>query len=199
MTSKLKFVLALSLLSLALSAITYAQQPATASAASPEVQLLRAVLEEQRALREEVRQLRATMQRISVNAYRAQVLNDRLARQQTRVDIVTEEIEQLKTQMQQLLDTSRDADELVELKAAIDTTPDPQTRGQLIQAYQSTERSQVRQRELAQQEAERSRVRQQQLETNLRMEQAKLSDLKEQLDALDREFERPLSETRKPR
>ncbi|HEX9004058.1 MAG TPA: hypothetical protein VGB07_29370 [Blastocatellia bacterium] len=196
MTSKLRFALAVCLFCLAQSAIAYAQQPAAAPATSPEVQLLRAMLEEQRALREEVRQLRATIQRTNINTYRAQRLAEQFAQQQNRVDGFVEQIEQVKTQIQQSLDTSRDEEELRELEAAA-RNADPQTRQQLVQTYESLKRSIERQRDYARQEAERNRARQQQLEATLQAEQSRLAELREQLDALDRDFDRQVSDDKK--
>lgn len=173
----------------------WAQQAPTAQtsvASTPDVQLLRAILEE-------LRLQRAVLQRTYVNAYRAQMLTERLARQQARVDSLSEEITQLKSALQQAQDATREEDELKDLLATINETPDPQQRAALAQSYQSLKRAFERQREYARQEAERSRERQQQLETALRAEQAKLAELQEQLDALDREFDRQLGETRKAR
>ncbi|MDQ3011896.1 MAG: hypothetical protein M3X11_14455 [Acidobacteriota bacterium] len=169
-----------------------AAAPPSPVASTPEVQLLRAILEEQRLMR-------ITLQRTYVNAYRAQMLTERLARQQARVDSLGEEITQLKSLIQQSQEASRDEDEVKDLLATINETADPQQRAALIQSYNSLKRSLERQREYARQEAERSRERQQQLELSQRAEQAKLAELQEQLDALDREFDRQLGETRKNR
>jgi len=193
MFSKLKYTFALCLFCAALSFNAFAQQTAASPAApSPEAQLLRTLIDE-------VRQLRAVSQRNSLNLHRAQMLTDRMARQQTRVESLTEEIEQLKTQIQQSLDTSRDDDEMKELEAAINDTADQQQRAVLIQSYNGMKRAIERQREYARQEAERNRSRQQQLEIALRAEQARLAELQDQFDALEREFEKQLNETRKPR
>jgi len=159
-------------------------------AAAPDVQLLRAILEE-------LRLQRAALQRTYVNAYRAQMLTERLARQQARVDALGEEIAQLKSAIQQAQEASRDEDELKDLLATINEAPDPQQRAALAQSYNSLKRSLERQREYSRQEAERSRERQQQLEATLRTEQAKLTELQEQFDAIDREMEKQIAETRK--
>lgn len=195
MLTKMKQVLALGLFSLALCASAFAQ-PAAASgnatqlAATPEAQLLRALLDE-------VRQLRISLQRTNINTYRAQSLTGQLARQQNRVETLTEEIVQLKTQILQSQDTSRDEGELKELEITINETSDSATRAQLLQSYAGFKRSLARQREQAQQEAERQRTRQQQLEATLQQERARLLELQEQLEALDREFEKQITETRK--
>lgn len=170
-------------------------QPATApspAAATPDVQLLRGILEE-------TRLTRITLQRVYISAYRGQMLTERLARQQARVDSLNEEITQLKSLVQQAQDISRDEDELKDLLATINETADAQQRAALIQSYNSLKRALERQREYARQEAERSRERQQQLETLLRAEQTKLAELQEQLDALDHEFEKLLNDARKVR
>ena len=179
---------------LALSAAAQTQSAATSSpvAATPDVQLLRAILEE-------TRLTRITLQRVYISAYRGQMLTERLARQQARVDSLNEEITQLKSLVQQAQDASRDEDELKDLLATINETADPQQRAALIQSYNSLKRALERQREYARQEADRSHGRQQLLEATLRTEQARLAELQDQLDALDREFEKQLSETRKTR
>ena len=97
---------------LALSAAAQTQSAATSSpvAATPDVQLLRAILEE-------TRLTRITLQRVYISAYRGQMLTERLARQQARVDSLNEEITQLKSLVQQAQDASRDEDELKDLLA----------------------------------------------------------------------------------
>lgn len=152
-----------------------------------------------RALLEEVRQLRLVLQRNSVNAYRAQTLMERLARQQRRVDDLTAELDQIKAQLQQAQELNREEDELKDLEATINETADPQARAQLLQAYASLKRSLARQREYARQEAERCRERQQQLEMSLSAEQGRLAEIQEQLNAVDREMDKQIAEMRKGR
>lgn len=196
MLSKLKFPFAACLLFFALSINVFAQQSPPASstpvAASPEAQLLRALLDE-------VRQLRATIQRTNLSLHRAQMLTERLARQQNRVDGLAEEIEQVRIQIRQSVDPSRDEEELKEMEAEIGQTADPQTRAQLTQSYNDLKRTIARQRELARAEADRQQVRQAQLENTLRTEQAKLAEIQDQLDAIDREFDKQAGEGRKTR
>ena len=197
MIKKLKLSLALCLVAISLSVNAFAQQPAaptaaptTSSAATAEAQLLRALLEE-------VRQLRATVQHLSVINYRAQRFAEQLARQQNRVDSLTEELAQVKTQIQQALDTSRDEEELRRLEADIANAPNPQMRAQLEQVYASLKTSIERQREYTRQEAERNRARQQQLEVALQTEQGRLAEVRDHLDALDRDFDRQLGDGKK--
>jgi len=179
-------------LALSATAQTSSAAPPSPVAAAPDVQLLRAILEE-------TRLTRITLQRVYISAYRAQILTERLARQQARVDSLNEEIAQLKSLIQQTQDASREEDELKDLLATINETPDPQQRAALTQSHNSLKRAIERQREYARQEAERSRERQAQLETALRVEQGKLAELQEQFDAIDREMEKQMTETRKSR
>ncbi len=188
------------LISLAIAAGVMAQtQPsASSSGLTPETQLLRALLDEQRALREEVRQLRAVILRTNITTYRAQKLTDQLAQQQNHVDGLAEQIEQLKAQTQQSLEVSGDEQELRDLEAAIQAA-DPQTRPQLMQVYESLKRSLERQREYAQQEVVQNRIRQQQLEALLQNEQSRLAEIREQLEALDRDLDKQLADGKKAR
>ncbi len=199
MTSRLKFTLAVSLLFVALLFTAHAQQ-STASATpsvATDAQQMQVLIEEVRQVRAVVERANLNTQRASFNLYYAQTLYDRLTRQQARVDRLTSEVEEVKTRIHQSLDGSRDEEELKELRATIDGAPNPQARAELIQSYQMTERSLIRQRELARQEADRDRLRQQQLETALHTEQARLSELQGQLDLLDREFEQAITSTKK--
>ena len=194
--SRLKSLFALCLLCLALASNAFAQQsaPPTAQsiAPSPEAQLLRALLDE-------VRQLRQATQRATLNQHRAQLLTGQLARQQARVESLTEEVEQLKAAQQHSYDAHRDQEELQELEAAFQREPNPAVREQLRQNYLGLQRALTRQQEDARQEAERQRQRQQQLEINLSAEQARLAELQEQLDTLAREFDKPSTEPKKTR
>ena len=191
--SRLKSSLALFVFCLALASNAFAQQPAAPNVApSPEAQLLRALLEE-------VRQLRQTMQRATFNQYRTQTLTGQLARQQARVESLTEEIEQLKAAQQQAYDARRDQEELQELETAYKREPNPTMREQLRQSYQSMQRALTRQQEDQRLDAERHRQRQSQLEINLRGEQTRLAELQEQLDAVAREFDKPAIEAKKTR
>ena len=194
--SRLKLTSALCLLCLALAGSAFAQQNAPPNspnlAPSPEAQLLRALLDE-------VRQLRQTMQRATFNQYRTQTLTGQLARQQARVESLTEEVEQLKAAQQQSYDARRDQEELQELETAFQREPNSALREQLRQNYLSMQRALTRQQEDLHQDAERQRQRQSQLEINLRTEQARLAELQEQLDAVAREFDKPSTETNKAR
>jgi hypothetical protein len=158
---------------------------------SPEAQLLRALLDE-------VRQLRIELKRAQLATYRANLLADRLKQQQSRVDGLTEEIAQLKAQLQQEISNGREEEQLRELEAAINQASDSVTRTQLTQTYEDLKRTIQWQKEYARQDAARSSARQHMLEATLRVEQEKLAEIQDQLDTLDRELEKQTLEV-KPR
>lgn len=195
MTSKLNHTI-LSITFLAVLSIgAAAQQPNSGAtqpsvSASPEAQLLKVLIEE-------VRILRTAILRNNLSIHKTQTLTEQMVRQQNRVDSLSEEIEQLKIQIQQATEGSRDEADLKELEEAYNSTTDPQQRAALQQTYASTKHSILRQREVALQEAERNRGRQQQLEATLRNEQAKLAEIHEQLESIDRDFERQNAEIKK--
>jgi hypothetical protein len=159
---------------------------------SAEAQLLRALLDE-------VRQLRIALQRAQLTTYRGHLLADRLKQQQSRVDGLTEEIAQLRAQLQQEMSYGREEEQLRELEAAINRAPDPVTRAQLTQTYEDLKRTIQWQKEYARQDAERNSARQQMLEVMLRDEHEKLAQIQGQLDALDRELERMVPEIKPQR
>jgi thioester reductase-like protein len=177
----------LCLATIATSAQTPVAQSPTSThpqtAASPETQLLRALLEE-------VRQLRAILQQTTVGTLRARLLTEQVAKQQMRVDTLSEEINQLKALITQAQDTTRGDDELQELETQIRETSDPQERARLLQSYAAFKRAIERERAALKKEAVEQQSRQMQLETTLRLEQAKLADLQGQLESLDRELEK---------
>lgn len=158
-------------------------KPVVPQPISPEVQYLRAI-------HEELRLLRAVMQQTAIGSIRARILAEHLARQQGRVEMVSEEINRLKAMIAQVQDTARGEDDLLELETQIRETPDPQERARLIQAYNSFKRSLERDRAALDREAVEQTAKLQQLEISLQMEQARLTELQSQLERLDRELER---------
>ncbi len=165
--------------------------PAVATASSPEVIYLRSIVEE-------VRLLRVSMQQMMGNTLRTRILVEQLAKQQTRVDVLLEEITHIKTFISQAQDSKRGEDEIQEMETRIRESGDPQERARLQHDYATFKRTLERERAALQKEAFEQQTRQTQLENSLRQEQAKLAELQGQLDALDQELERLLVET-KPR
>jgi DNA repair exonuclease SbcCD ATPase subunit len=157
--------------------------PVTTQVTSPEAQLLRALLEE-------VRQLRTALQQTTIGTLRARLLIEQLAKQQTLVDTLSEEINQLKALITQAQDTTRGDDDLQELEAQIRECADPQERARLMQSYAALKRAMERERAVLKKEAVEQQARQMQLENTLRAEQTKLAELQGQLEDLDRELEK---------
>ena len=154
-----------------------------------EAQLLKALLDE-------VRQLRLAVQHNSLSQHRSQILLERIGRQQDRLENLSADLEQLRTQMQELANPDRYEAELREMEEAIKATTDPQTRAALIQAYEGLKRSLAQQRQADQQELQRQQERERKLDGQLRMEQARLAELQEQLEAVERELDRQVADAR---
>lgn len=184
--------LLLAALCLCSTALAQNAAPMPSAPSSPETQLLRALLDE-------VRQLRVALQRTQLTTYRANLLADRLKQQQSRVEGLTEEIAQLKAQLQQETNYGREEEQLRELESAINRASDPVTRTQIMQTYEDLKRTIQWQKEYARQDGERNNTRQQMLETMLHVEQEKLAGIQGQLDALDRELEKQALEAKPQR
>jgi chromosome segregation ATPase len=189
-------LLCLAFVLLSLPCAALAQQTAAgappATEARAEAQLLKALLDE-------VRALRLAVQSSSLSQHRAQILIERIGRQQDRIEGLSADLEQLRAEMQELANTNRYDEELREMEEAINATTDPQARAAQIQAYESLKRSLVRQRQADQQELQRQQERERALDVKLRMEQARLAEMQEQLEAVERELDRQVAETRQRR
>lgn len=169
-------------------------QPSAASAppateARPEAQLLKALLIE-------VRQLRLAVQHNSLSQHRSQILLERIGRQQDRIESLGADLEQLRDQIQELTNPERYETELREMEEAVKATTDPQTRVALMQAYEGLKRSLAQQRQADQQELQRQQERERKLDGQLRLEQSRLTEMQEQLEAVEREMDRQLAEVR---
>ncbi len=173
----------LGLAQVAVSAQTPTTHTTVSTAASPEAQLLRALLDE-------VRQLRTILQQTTVGNVRARLLTEQVAKQQTRVDTLAEEIHQLKALIAQAQDNTRGEEELQELEIQIRETADTPERNRLLQSYAAFKRALERERATLKKEAAEHQTRQMQLEQTLRFEQARLADLQNQLETLDRDLEK---------
>lgn len=138
------------------------------------------------ALLTEVRLLRRTLQQTGLNAYRSQLIvegmrarNEKVERLTRQIEDVRGEIENIGTTIPRMTEQGKMVETLIEQEA------DPNRRVQLEfeakNIKQSIEQYKVRQ--------ERQREREQQLATQLRAEQARLSELETRLDQLEREIE----------
>jgi len=170
--------------------------PQTATNNNPEV----AQGENGQTMRElvyEVRQLRLAIQRSNLSAYHSQVVIERMRSQQQSVDRLTDRLrgirdEAFEFKMYMPLQQTEIQNRLKEIEASLNDPLDAKTRrareGELEIAKQ-------RLGTLAQQET-RLQEKESQLVAQLQIEQAKMTELNDQLDALQRELEAPPSENK---
>jgi predicted nucleic acid-binding Zn-ribbon protein len=189
-------LLRLALVTLSLPCAAYAQQ---ATMNAPQTTEARAETHLLKALLDEVRALRLAVQSSSLSQHRAQILLERIGRQQDRIEGLSADLEQLRAEMQELANPARYDDELREMETAISATSDPQARAAQIQAYEALKHSLARQRQADQQELQRQQERERVLDAKLRMEQARLAEMQEQLEAVERELDRQVAEARQRR
>jgi chromosome segregation ATPase len=134
------------------------------------------------ALVNEVRQLRLAIQRSNFSNYHAQVTLERLRMQQPRVDRLSEELMKVRAEISEI--RSRQArlpEDLRRIENELLKETDPAKRRELEQAQQMFKRYPE---ELAQWQEQEV-----QLIARLQPEQAKLNELNESLDALQKELE----------
>jgi chromosome segregation ATPase len=147
------------------------------------------------ALLNEVRQLRLAIQKSNLSAYHAQVLIERMRSQRQSMDRLTDRLRETRNQIAGLKMPL--ADFLAELK---------KIEGRLSQEHDAEKRQDLEEQQetfktrlgtLAQEEA-RLREVESQSAAQLQIEQARLAELNDQLDALQRELEMPPAENKQP-
>ena len=143
---------------------------------------------------DELKQNRITTQLNNVNLYRLQMLTDSLNSQQIRVESISAELDLINEQIIQAGDSTRFDGEIRELEAEIKRTADPQLRATLTQTLQTTLRSIEVQKEQMRRDLELNRVRQQNLQIKLQTEKARLQEIEEKIDAMDKHFQRVTSD-----
>lgn len=127
----------------------------------------------------EVRQLRIALQHISVNAYRGQVMVERLRLQQEQVNKLTQELGSIRNQIRQV------TGEQLELKDRLDESEKQQDKGVL--SPEAVRRVRAGLEGLKRQEGVLSE-REIQVGAQLEAERANLTDLNKRLDALELEM-----------
>jgi phage shock protein A len=127
----------------------------------------------------EVRQLRIALQHISVNAYRGQVLVERLRLQQEQVNRLTQELKSTRNQIRQL------KAEQLNTKDRLDEAEKQQDKGVLSEEVVRRVRAALE--EFKRQEQSLSE-REIQVAGQLETERANLTDLNKRLDALELEM-----------
>ncbi len=151
------------------------------------------------ALVNEVRQLRLAIQRSNLSAHQSQVVIERMRSQQQTVDRVADRLrwareEASRFRMYMPMQQTEIQNRLKMIEADLSETLDAKARrvkeGEL-------EISKQRLGMMGQEET-RLRENESQLAAQLQIEQAKLAELNDQLDALQREMETPSSENKQP-
>jgi predicted ribosome quality control (RQC) complex YloA/Tae2 family protein len=144
-----------------------------------------------KALLDEVRQLRQVLQRNSVATYRAQVTLERLKLQQAQVNELTRELAELRNRIKELeRNAPMLAENLPEVERRVTSAATPDERSH-AEAVFKTLKMEI---ENEKQQQQSLREREPQLAARLQAEQAKLNELNESLDKLERELENAAGE-----
>jgi len=153
------------------------------------------------ALLNEVHQLRLAIQQNTLNTSRAQITIEHLRAQQTRVDGLSLTLEGIRKQIAAAkLAQSRMTEQLKEWENQLSQEPDASRRVEIERQYRDVKTSLERQTQIEQQQREREA----QVMTQLQVEQAKLGDLTDRLEALERGLaaqqlgDRPQPDSRRP-
>lgn len=146
-----------------------------------------------RTLLSEVRQLRKTMQTTGLNAYRGQLILERMRLANEQVERMAQKLETAREDVEKIERTVPSFEEKTKvMETALQQETDIATRAKLEfeikQHKQQTERYKVL--------LTRAREREQQLSTDLRANQARLSELESRLDLLEREIENEIERLR---
>jgi hypothetical protein len=151
------------------------------------------------ALVNEVRQLRLAIQRSNLSAHHSQVVIERMRSQQQTVDRVAERLrwareEASRYRMWMPMQQAEIQNRLKIIEADLSETLDAKTR----RAKEGDLELTKQRLGMMGQEETRLRENESQLTAQLQIEQAKLAELNDQLDALQRELETPPSENKQP-
>ena len=166
--------------------------PAQTQKAAEENQTMRTLLSE-------VRQLRKTMQTTGLNAYRGQLILERMRLANEQVEKMAQKLETARDDVEKIERTIPSFEEKAKvMETVLQQETDIANRAKLEfeikQHKQQTERYKVL--------LTRAREREQQLSTDLRASQSRLSELENRLDLLEREIENEIerlrSETKRP-
>ena len=138
------------------------------------------------ALLSEVHQLRLAIQRSNLNTYHAQVTLERLRLQQQQVDRVNDKLGGARALIARVqMDRSRLQADLPRLETQLSQESDPGRRRDMENQQQAIKLEVERQLETISQQRELES----QLSAQVQVEQAKLNELNERLDALQKELE----------
>jgi len=141
----------------------------------------------------EVRLLRKTLQQTGLNAYRSQIILERMRAHNEQVVRLTRMLDDVRNDMEKVQSTiPRMIEQGKMIESMIDQETDMTKRARLEFDSKETKRM-VDDYKLI---LERHRAREQQLSGQLRDEQAKLVELENRLDALEREIENEIERQR---
>ena len=146
-----------------------------------------------RTLLSEVRQLRKTMQTAGLNAYRGQIIlermrlaNEQVEKMAQKLDAAREDVEKIERTIPRMDDQSK------VMETVLQAETDPAKRAKLEFEVKDTKQQVERYKVLL----SRAREREQQLSTELRAGQARLTELESRLDLLEREIENEIERLR---
>src|SRR5215813_14045440 len=148
-----------------------------------------------RALLNEVRQLRLAIQKSNLSAYHAQVIIERMRSQRQQVDRLTDRLRETRDRMASM--KMGQTETQYELKKMEDHLSQQTDVGVIRDVEEQIDRFKNRLGAQAQEEA-RLRENESQLVAQLQIEQSRLSEFNDQLDALQRELEKPPVESKPP-
>ena len=147
------------------------------------------------ALLNEVRQLRLAIQKSNLSAYHAQVIIERMRSQRQQVDRLTDRLRETRDRMASMKMGQTEIQ--YELKKMEDHLSQQTDVGVIRDVEEQIDRFKNRLGAQAQEEA-RLRENESQLVAQLQIEQSRLSEFNDQLDALQRELEKPPVESKPP-
>ncbi|MFY9607303.1 MAG: hypothetical protein WAU45_01650 [Blastocatellia bacterium] len=135
-----------------------------------------------KALLDEVRLLRQAFQRLNLNAYRSQILVERIRAQNDKVARLTRSLEEARDEIADTLVSMNQLNERIKAtESIIQQEPNEKQRAQMEAELKFN-------LEVRKQREQRVREREQRLSEQLRLEQGKLDDFESRLDALEREI-----------
>jgi predicted nucleic acid-binding Zn-ribbon protein len=147
----------------------------------------------QQSLLDEVRLLRETLQRMNLHSYRAQIVIERMRAQNERVMRLTRLLEESRDEAANMqLHVSQLSDRLKLVEGQLQQEADSKQRAQLEMEQRDLKYGLDQQRLVI----DRTRDREARLNSELQVEQGKLSDLEARLDALEREIENEIDRQR---
>ena len=152
-----------------------------------------------RTLLSEVRALRKTMQTTGLNAYRGQLILERMRLANEQVEKMAQKLEAARDEVEKTERTIPRMDEQSKvMETVLQSETDPGKRARLEFEIKETKLQGERYKVLL----TRAREREQQLSTELKANQARLTELESRLDLLEREIENEIerlrSESKRP-